>query len=357
MVFKCPSGFTASVVNGYVRHHNGGMAQAEDITRTYHHNIGLYRALESEIKFEIEQALAVSEIKYHSITTRVKDLPSLMKKVENKGITDPFTQIPDIVGGRVVTLFLSDITRIVDALRKCFDVSMVDNKIDDTDPRLFGYFSVHMHAKIRSTFQGTRYDQIKTLPFEVQVRTIAMDAWASASHHLAYKSEADVPPDLKRDFNALSGLYYVADKHFEMFFRSRAATREKIDSALDSKTNALYSQPLNADSLMLFLEKMYPDRDAPAGSDIGELLEELRAVEIKDLGELEQILNKYSEAFLKGEEEHPPQDINEVSGQTHDTKFTRVGVVRSTFDYTDRPLPNRWSTDFSDDDETDADQE
>ena len=320
------------------------MPNVDDITRIYNENASLYGSLEDEIKFEIEGALTASAIKYHSITTRVKDLGSLLKKVDNKGINDPFSEIPDIVGARVVTLFLSDINRIIETLNSCFDVSVVDNKIDDTDPRLFGYLSVHVHARIKSTFQGTRYDRIKQFLFEVQVRTIAMDAWASVSRHLAYKSESDVPPELRRDFNALSGLYYVADKHLEMFFKSRAATRAKIDLELDAKSDAIYKQPINADSLLLFLEKMYPDREESTGNEIGELLSELRSVGVKDLEELEQVLKKHSKAFLIAERLSPPADVDEEGNVFGDTRFTRIGAVRSTFDHTDNPLPKPWMT-------------
>ncbi|MBI4489516.1 MAG: hypothetical protein HY694_10565 [Deltaproteobacteria bacterium] len=54
------------------------------------------------------------------------------------------------------------------------------------------------------------------VPFEIQIRTIAQDAWASISHYLDYKKESDIPAQLRRDFYALSGLFYVADRHFAM---------------------------------------------------------------------------------------------------------------------------------------------
>lgn len=43
-----------------------------------------------------------------------------------------------------------------------------------------------------------------------------LNAWASISHYLGYKKESDIPAELRRDFNALSGLFYVADTHFAM---------------------------------------------------------------------------------------------------------------------------------------------
>jgi len=59
-----------------------------------------------------------------------------------------------------------------------------------------------------------------------------MHAWSIISHYLDYKTPNAVPSELKRDFNALSGLFYVADQHFEMFFKSSKASRKKASAAV-----------------------------------------------------------------------------------------------------------------------------
>ncbi len=60
---------------------------------------------------------------------------------------------------------------------------------------------------MKRDYKGPRYDTIVGMPFEIQVRTILMDAWANVSHYLAYKSDIDVPINLQRDFYALGGLF------------------------------------------------------------------------------------------------------------------------------------------------------
>lgn len=295
-----------------------------DIASTYEFNKDHYRALKDEIIYEIQHALHASAIKYHSVVARVKELESLLSKVESKQIVNPFTEVPDIVGARIVALFLSDIERVVEVLRNTFDVFLVDNKIDDADPRLFGYFSIHIHARIKATFIGTRYDKIKNIPFEVQIRTIAMDAWAAASHYLDYKSEADVPADLKRDFNALSGLYYVADKHFEMFYRSREANLQRIGGAFK---NDYYSQnkPFDLDTLSAFLRDKFSDREQPDASDASALLAELRNSKTDTAEKIKKRIEAYFGQFLEDEREHPPR--NEFESWKVE-RFTATGVVR-----------------------------
>src|ERR1035437_1295490 len=112
---------------------------------------------------------------------------------------------------------------------------------------------------MKQQYAGPRYDPIAGATFEIQVRTIAMDAWANVSHYLAYKTEKDIPRDLKRDFYALSGLFYVADTHFEMFFKTREASRDQMAQEFESKTGD-FKQDINLDTLASYLRAKYPDR-------------------------------------------------------------------------------------------------
>jgi len=54
-----------------------------------------------------------------------------------------------------------------------------------------------------------------------------MDAWATVSHYLDYKTDADVPLGLRKDFQALSGLFYLADTHFEMFYGATGRSQQE----------------------------------------------------------------------------------------------------------------------------------
>jgi ppGpp synthetase/RelA/SpoT-type nucleotidyltranferase len=279
------------------------------------------------VLYEIISALDASGVKYHSVITRIKDIDSLLKKVESKQIKDPFSEVPDIVGARIVTLFLSDIQRIIDLMSNTFDVCAVDNKIEDSDPRLFGYFSVHLHARIKHSYVGTRYDRIKPLKFEVQIRTIAMDAWAAASHYLAYKTDEDVPSDLKRDLNALSGLFYLADKHFETFFRSRAANLKRLDRALKTRQIG-QTRTLDLDTVISFLADRYPEREAPEAGDASGLLRDLKKAGIGDLASLESLLNGSEKRFLTHEVKFPPGHGTRKWKKGEKRQFTATGVVR-----------------------------
>lgn len=289
----------------------------EKLRQDYASQLAVLQALEQEGVYEITAALAKEGLKFHSIVSRVKSLVSITNKAEEKEFENPLSDLTDVVGIRVVALFLGDIERIVTVFHEIFDIQSIDDKIQDGDLSRFGYLSVHLLAKFKNSFSGTRYDQIKNMVFEIQIRTIAMDAWASASHYLDYKSEEDIPTDLKRDFHALSGLFYVADKHFEMFFRSRQAAVREVRKL--SKNNDLLEQEINLDTLSEYLLKKYPNRREVEKSAISVLVTSIREMGLQTLRQLDTKLTERA-SFLSQKEQ------GRTGGQ-----FNRVGAVRISF--------------------------
>ncbi len=178
-----------------------------------------FERLRDVAKFVLTEEIKRKKIKIHSIPARIKSFNSFLKKAQDlekkqgKEIKDPFTEIRDIIGLRVVCLFLDDLQKIADIIKTRFEVIEEENVIGDTGADIFKYYLPQFKVKLKDT--STHY---KDIPFEIQVRTIAQDAWASISHCLAYKQEfgAPIPNDMERDFYALNGLFYVADTHFIM---------------------------------------------------------------------------------------------------------------------------------------------
>jgi hypothetical protein len=206
-----------------------------------------------------------------------------------------------VVGVRLVALFLADLPQITEIVKSVFDVLSIDDKIEgEGDPSTFGYMSRHYEARIPSGHAGPRYDDIRDITFEVQVRTILMDAWANVSHYLAYKGESSIPLDLRRDFQALSGLFYVADRHFELFFSKALAVRAEADELINEHREDV---SLSLDSLAAFLETRFPTRDRGTRQDIGELTDELLAFGYDTFSKLEKLLSEGKTPFLTEEKE------------------------------------------------------
>ncbi|VVB67505.1 Region found in RelA / SpoT proteins [uncultured archaeon] len=172
-------------------------------------------------------------------------------------------------------------------------------------------------AKLKNNCTGPRYNFLKGIPFEIQIRTLTMDAWANISHFLDYKNDADIPKELKRDFYALSGLFYVADIHFEMFFKSRKEVAKRLETS-----DFLPTQEINMDSLKVFLGKRFPDRSHSDPGMISVLVGELLRNGYTSIGKLENALDISREASIALEKE------SEVD-------LADVGVVRVSLDLYD----------------------
>lgn len=126
-----------------------------------------------------------------------------------------------------------------------------------------------------------------------------MDGWANISHYLEYKSEQDIPDELKRDFNTLSGMFYVADKHFQLFFEQRHKKQEEIAENFDKGTEAnKFNQPINLDTLAAYLRDKFPKREESNVESISLLVNDLREVGYKSINDVEELVENGKEAFL-----------------------------------------------------------
>jgi putative GTP pyrophosphokinase len=290
----------------------------------YDKNFFKYNELKEEVVHILDKQLKKENIKIHSITSRIKTKESLAEKIERKQYENPIEEIADIVGVRVVCLFISDIDRIGQCIKTNFEIISEENKINGHDISAFGYMSAHFIAKLKSEYTGPRYDHIKDMKFEIQVRTISMDAWANISHYLDYKSENDIPKELKRDFHALSGLFYVADTHFEMFVKSSEHFRKQTEEAVSDilKNEETHKNvDLNFDSLKTYLIQKFPNRRHSEDKSISALLNELLSVGYTKISEIDEVIKKTEAAFNLYEMKYPPSP-----GQ-----FADVGVVRVSF--------------------------
>ncbi|QWI58080.1 GTP pyrophosphokinase [Bacillus mycoides] len=307
------------------------------IEKEFNNRHMIYQKLKEEGEYTLKSILETTDIKIHTILSRVKDKDSFLKKVERKESNKPFDEINDIVGLRIVCLFLSDVERIGEMIRQTFDVISEDNKINGfEDTSTFGYMSAHFIVKFKEEFKGIRYDNILDIPFEIQVRTISMDAWANISHYLDYKSEKDIPKELKRDFHAISGLFYVADTHFEMFFKESQNNKHILDEKVEAIVNKAESnlkqekeqeqeqeqkqeQELNLDSLSSYLRKKFTDRRHCNSKDVSQLVSELTDLDYQTIEGLDSQIDKGWEAFLEYEKVYQPAGAKE---------YQDVGVVR-----------------------------
>lgn len=133
------------------------------------------------------------------IKSRMKTSESIVKKLKRYGyestIENMVKYINDIAGIRVICSFTSDIYRIVDMIRNQNDIKVISVKDYMKHPKASGYKSYHMLVTV-PVFLSDRIVEVKV---EIQIRTVAMDFWASLEHKINYKFEGNAPQHIKTE--------------------------------------------------------------------------------------------------------------------------------------------------------------
>ena len=135
-----------------------------------------------------------------SIKTRLKSFDSIIEKLQRKGLPmDDFDVIEqslnDIAGVRVICSFPEDVYMLAEALLKQDDIRLLERKDYIASPKANGYRSLHLIVEVHIFLAQEK----RLMKVEVQIRTIAMDFWASLEHQLKYKKELENTEELTRE--------------------------------------------------------------------------------------------------------------------------------------------------------------
>ncbi len=134
----------------------------------------------------------------HNIKSRIKTPMSIAKKLEKKGLPVCVDSIRDnlndVAGVRVICSFVDDIYTIAEMLTSQTDITLIRQKDYIEHPKKNGYRSLHLIIEIPVFFA----DMMRPMRVEVQIRTIAMDYWASLDHQLRYKKD-NMDPNYLRE--------------------------------------------------------------------------------------------------------------------------------------------------------------
>ena len=155
-------------------------------------------------RLETELEILLEEYKYQKgynpvehIKSRIKSFASIISKLDRKKIeytTDNILRnVHDVVGMRIVCSFLADVYEIVSIIKSSKEFIIIDENDYIKNPKETGYSSYHFNILIPIyLLERTEYVEA-----EIQIRTIAMDCWASLDHKLRYKLPKDIPDELQ----------------------------------------------------------------------------------------------------------------------------------------------------------------
>ncbi|MNO65953.1 GTP pyrophosphokinase YwaC [compost metagenome] len=172
------------------------------------------------------------------IKTRIKEPKSILEKLERKGyeltVDNMVTYIHDIAGMRIVFSFAQDIYLLLDHLKKRDDLKIIEIKDYIANPKPNGYQSLHVIIAVPLTlFEGQRWMKV-----EIQMRTLAMDFWASMEHILFYKYEKQVPSHVVME---LTEAARAADSLDKKMHRLRKEIMGVSEAALPQSSSNLLS--------------------------------------------------------------------------------------------------------------------
>ncbi|QVI30120.1 hypothetical protein MN2019_12970 [Mycolicibacterium neoaurum] len=310
---------------------DGADDQVQEWLQQYDENEPRYDALEKEVKFALSKAIDSAGLKVHSIVGRVKEAETFLEKIVRKGYTAPFEQMVDLVGVRIVCLFIDDLNAVDDIIRGCFRVLKREDKGRGADPESWSYQSIHYDCTLAASDSGPRYDEIKGITFEIQVRTILQDAWATVEHYLAYKGLTTVPDALKRDFSALAGLFHIADDQFQKLSDASRQSEAEAENQLDEAAAAGGATDgpitLNRSTLKALLRQLFSDRKDSDDAQYSELVDQLAHVGITDVSTLRQAIADGIEQAERFERKVPPRDDDGNA-----IRFADLGMARMAVD-------------------------
>ncbi len=309
----------------------------------YSELIGKYEALAPIVEERLRSVLNDSSRPMRfQITHRIKTVESIKGKLERK--PEKYTsisQLRDILGFRVICFFQEDIDRIAEKIAGGFrvDRQLSTDKRSLIDPTSFGYLSLHYIIALPND-EGYP-EELCSLWFEVQIRTILQHVWAEIEHDLGYKSEFGVPRGVRRNFSRAASLLETADDVFTDIRQTLTQYRQEVVSSIERDQAAeLY---LDAITISEFTSKsrkylnLLEEIAAITGAHITEAnpegqLPQLSFLGIRTLGDLVELIDREHDTAIRlAQEKLKDTELEELSSTVAYYYLYRAMLVNSDF--------------------------
>ena len=185
----------------------------------------IYDGAIREIKTKLDILDEEFKVRYahnpiHHMESRQKSIESILGKLHKRNL--PLTlesareNLYDIAGVRVICYYIDDIYRIAEMITSQGDITPVRVRDYIAQPKENGYRSLHIVAKVPVFL--TRHTEI--VPVEIQIRTIAMDFWASLEHRLKYKGAEAVPDGIHERLTRCANTSAMLDREMQDIYHA-----------------------------------------------------------------------------------------------------------------------------------------
>ncbi len=202
-------------------------AQREQIVTAFYEFLELEHLYESAAEivktqlsiYDNEFSMKFQRNPIHGIESRIKSPQSIIGKLQKKGYPvtakSAMEHLMDIAGIRVICYYIDDIYAIAELLTRHEDMQLLKVKDYIEHPKPSGYRSFHMVLSVPVYMATTK----RKVPVEIQIRTIAMDFWASLEHQLHYKTDCEVPPSLKQELRECAETIALTDMRMQDIYQ------------------------------------------------------------------------------------------------------------------------------------------
>jgi putative GTP pyrophosphokinase len=197
--------------------------QFEELMMMYNSAIREVRTKLEVLNDEFNVRRSHNPISY--IKFRVKKPASILEKLKRRGYPVSLASIEenlhDVAGIRVICSYVQDIYMVADMLTSQNDIKLLQVKDYIANPKPNGYRSLHLVVEIPVFFS----DGCKPMKVEVQIRTIAMDFWATLEHQLKYKTEGSVSEEISQELKDCSDVIANTDSRMQNIYNSLYSNR------------------------------------------------------------------------------------------------------------------------------------
>ncbi len=193
------------------------------------------------------------------IKSRIKTPQSIAKKLRHNGreitVENIVKYVNDVAGIRIICSFTSDIYRIADLITKQNDIKVLKIKDYIMCPKENGYTSYHMIVSVPVYLSDKKIDT----KVEIQIRTIAMDFWASLEHKIYYKFEGNAPEHISKELKECSDIVaYLDQKMLSLNEEIRGFSRQRIGYHEDITYSSVVAETFGT----IVEEDAKPDQEA-----------------------------------------------------------------------------------------------
>lgn len=216
----------------------------------------MYNAALKQIESKIDTINEEFKIlrKYNPIehvSSRIKSKESINKKLKKKGLEPNFENliktINDVAGLRIICSFIPDIYTIVEMIENMQDITVLKKKDYVSKPKESGYSSYHLIVSVPVSLSVGTID----VKVEIQIRTMAMEFWASLEHKINYKYEKDIPKSIKKELKECAKMTQKLDKRMSNLGRNLMEDEKELVKEITAEYSTVYTGLMLSENVSL----------------------------------------------------------------------------------------------------------